>query len=211
MADIDEIKLSCYLDGSLSYNEACEVADFIQQDKETATKMLQLLQSHALLSSFSNDIQNQPIPDYLQPDFIQTKKRFFPRKMLSSTLQAAAVVILLVTGFFFSKITPEAQQAASSIFPQIPSHLVTTINRTLEYAPSGKHNLWSNETEQISAVITPKKTFKDSDGHYYRYYLIEIKENKSNTQYAAFAQRLDKEHWQTRSFFTQNNSKKIIL
>ena len=79
----------------------------------------------------------------------------------------------------------------------------------LEYQKSGSDQNWIHIKGGRSARITPVRSFRSSDGNFYRMYLIDMKNETGTQQFWGMASRLGKENWQTKGVFTNGTPGEI--
>lgn len=202
MSPVDDITLSCYLDGELDYDRASEITGQIYSDPNIHDKLVGMVTSLSLLKSYGRSESKKEVPLKLIQTLHQRKKgklRFFSEMRI---FQVAAVVLLFIGSFFIGRQNSSEQRYEPSLFPVIPASLEQTINQVLEYQKSGSAQKWVKMTTGVSARITPVRSFRGSGGEFYRMYLIDLDETDVKKQYWAMAVRSGKEHWQTRGFFT---------
>jgi len=210
MSLVDEYTLSQYIDGSLDYQRASEVAEQIARDRPTADMMGELLKVHVLLKSIGNETIGGNIPDKLTQTLREKRNRrqsFFRAGSWYFKLAASVVMILssIAFGYFFKPTTYET----ASIFPQIPEALGKTVSSVLEDQKSGSVYLWVDETNKRSARISPVETFRNTSGGFYRIYNIDLNQAGINQHFTGVAFRKGKNEWQTQSVFVRENAEKI--
>lgn len=209
MSPVDDITLSCYLDGELDYDRANEVTSQIHCDPDAREKLVGMVTSLSLLKSYGWTKSKKEVPPKLIQTLHQRKKRkllFFKEKTI---FQVAAVVLLFVGSYFIGRQNSIEQRYESSFFPVIPASLEQTINQALEYQKSGSTQKWVKMTTGVSARITPVRSFRGAEGEFYRMYLIDLDETDEKQQYWAMAVRSGKEHWQTRGVFINGTPGRI--
>jgi hypothetical protein len=202
MSVTDDISLSCYLDGELDYTRATEITNQINQNEETRDRFVAMAESQCLLRAYGQTEAGKNIP----PKLIQAlrnknkQKRYFIKKR--TIFQVAAVVLLFISSYFMGQQTRTGQLSQPSLVPVIPASLGPTINTVLEYQKSGSSPDWIQIQNGISARVTPVRSFRGSDGTFYRMYLIDMSDEGGTQQFWAMASRLSKENWQTKGVFT---------
>ena len=202
MSITDDISLSCYLDGELDYARATDVTDQINQDEQTRDRFVTMAISHCMLRAYGQTEAHKKIPprmaQVLRND--NKSKRYFLKN--KTIFQAAAVVLLFIASYFMGQQTRTGQLYQPSLVPVIPASLGQTINTVLEYQKSGSNQNWIQIQGGISARVTPVRSFRSSDGNFYRMYLIDMNNEAGTQKFWAMASRLGKENWQTKGVFT---------
>lgn len=209
MTRIDDISLSCYLDGELDYARAADVTNQINQNGQTRDRFVTMAISHCMLRAYGQNEAQKKIP----PKLVQVLRSENKRKRYliqnKTIFQIAAVVLLFIASYFMGQQTRTGQLYQPSLVPLIPASLGQTINTVLEYQKSGSNQNWIQIEDGISARITPVRSFRSSDGNFYRMYLIDINNEAGTQHFWGMASRLSKENWQTKGVFTNGKPGKI--
>jgi len=210
MSLVDDHTLSQYIDGSLDYQRACEVADQITNDRPTAETMSELLKIHVLLKSMGHEYVSEKVPDQISTSLDFRRKNWrnpiFAKK---SFFQIAASVVLVLSGVAFGYLGKPNSSDMVSFFPHIPAGLEKTVNYVLEDQKSGSVQNWADEPNDLSARIWPVKTFRDATGGFYRIYYVDLNQGGASRHFAGVAYRRGKNEWQTQSVFVRENADEI--
>lgn len=208
----DEVLLSRYLDGELAPFEAERITASLEKDDTRRDNLLRLVAIQAELKAMGNGIREEDVPERLLHTVRQhgrDRKTFWYSGILQTTpLRYAAMLVLFITSFFVG-----SQWSASPdkpmFFPVMPAELERVVNDTLEFSPSGKGTMWTDDARGLQANIEPLRTFRGKNGGYYRLYIVELTEGGAHLPYVGLAMRTGSKHWQTRSFYLQDGELQI--
>lgn len=202
MSQVDDIALSSYLDGELDYNRAKKLTYLIHHDPDVHERLVDMATTQALLKSIGREKAREEIPNSL----IQALNRRKQKKVFlpggKQVLQVAAAVLLFIGSFFLGRNNGSSQYLQSSNFPVIPVSLEQTINNVLEYQKSGSVQTWVEIEKGVTARVTPVRTFRGSQGEFYRMFVVDMELLDSEQQFWGMAMRSGKERWQTKGVFT---------
>lgn len=212
MQKLDELRLSQYVDGELNPLEVTQVTESLQQDEASRDYLVKLVGLRARMKSMGASVMEEDVPasliNHVQPDSGRTKT---DRGWYSQVvpLRYAAMLVLFIASFFLGSKWSDSSKE-TPFFPLIPAALEQVVHTTLEFSPSGQRASWTDEHLGLQAHIEPLKTFRGNDGRYYRLYLLEMTGgDEGNLPYVGLAVRTGNEHWQTRSFYLQNERRQI--
>ena len=209
MSTIDDTTLSCYLDGELDYARATNVTDQIHRDVNTRDRFVAMATSHGLLRAYGQTEAHKEIPPKLAQALRSRHKRTRFTSRQRTIFQIAAVLLLFFASFLIGRQGSVVQVYQPSLVPVIPAALEQTINTVLEYQKSGSTQDWIEIEDGMSARITPVKSFRGSEGNFYRMYLIDMSGEGVTKKFWAMAARIGKENWQTKGVFTSDNPGRI--
>ena len=202
MSTIDDMTLSSYLDGELDYAHANEVTSQIHEHSSVQKRFLALATSQALLRAYGQTEARREVPHHLINTLHAKKKNKLVRIPPKTIFQIAAVCVLFLSSYLVGRhynIGPEYQP---SLVPVIPTSLAQTINEVLEYEKSGSEQNWVELAGGGTARVTPVKTFRGTEGKFYRMYLIDLSGEEGVRHFWAMASRQSKENWETKGIFT---------
>ena len=201
MSTIDDVTLSCYLDGELDYARATNVTDQIHRDVKTRDRFVAMATSHGLLRAYGQTEARKEIPAKLAEALRKGNRRTLSTLKQRTIFQIAAVLLLFVASYLIGRQSGVEQIYQPSLVPVIPAALEQTINTVLEYQKSGSTQDWVQIEDGISAKITPVQSFRGSEGNFYRMYLIDMSGEGGTQKFWAMASRKGKENWQTKGVF----------
>ncbi|MBT8334067.1 MAG: hypothetical protein KJP19_06500 [Deltaproteobacteria bacterium] len=201
MSTIDDVTLSCYLDGELDYARATNVTDQIHGDEKTRDRFVSMATAHGLLRAYGQMEAREEIP----PKPVQALKKSNRRTVFfleqKTIFQIAAVLVLFIASYLIGRQNSVERMYKPSLVPVIPAALEHTINTVLEYQKSGSTQDWVQMEDGMSAKITPVQSFRGSEGTFYRMYLIDMSGNGETQKFWAMASRKGKENWLTKGVF----------
>lgn len=196
--------LSCYLDGNLDFDTTVEISQLIEEDPTVQQQVIKLLKAECLLKAYGKSVQEESVPKELVEVVTPQEKKHNIRQLrfFQPFLRIAVVMVVFVTGFLVARINHTEAVSQSSVFPEIPATLAMTVNRVLEFEKSGTVYLWNSEDKTVSATITPVKSYRGNDGQYYRYYMIDLRQDGTKKTMKGIAHRQGKAEWKTDSIST---------
>lgn len=204
MSHVDDITLSSYLDGELDYYHAEDVTDRIHYDSATRDRLASLAAAQALLKSFARSRDGEASPERLVGTLRRRKHHRLFSLRDNRFVQAAAVFLLLLGSFLLGRNDNSGAHFQTSAFPVIPASLEQTISTVLEYERSGSTQEWVNIDKDVSARVTPVRSFRGGQGEFYRMFVVDMMRSGSEEHFWGMAKRSGKESWQTRGIFASD-------
>lgn len=201
----DELTLSAYIDGELDSDTMEEVDSFLEQDKTARKYVLNAIRATARLRSFMNGDLNENIPEHLiaaiRPQPAKKGRRI---AVIHGVFRMAAAVLLVLLGFgagsFFER---DSDENFSMLTTALPSRYNDMVDQALEYNLSGTPREWQVPRSAAVVCVTPVKTYRDSNGLYYREYRLEVKAKREHQQVKGLAYRSASGKWKTKAVFYQ--------
>ncbi len=202
MNPVDDLTLSSYLDGELGYDHAKVVTEQIHCDPAVRDRLAGMAAAQALLKAFGRDRAGEEIPDTTLATLRRSRRRrVFPLGE-KRVLQAAAVFLLFIASFLLGRNNGDNRSLQSSNFPVIPAVLERTISEVLEYQKSGSTQDWVKIEKDLSARVTPVRSFRGGQGEFYRMFVVDMVQAGSEQHFWGMALRSGKKTWQTKGVFT---------
>lgn len=201
--EFDHLTLSAYVDGELDRPTMRDVESFLDRDAQARRFVLDAMRTTVLLRAGSNDALNEPVPERLRQIFAQPAGvASFWRAIRFPAFKLAAAFALVVIGVGLGLFYKTGIELA----PQQPFHLLPTtyqqvINQSLENHLSGDPLSLDLDTGGQRIVITPIKTYRNPDGHYYRGYYLELITDNSRQRFKGMAYRTGRSEWRTTALF----------
>jgi len=199
----DHLTLSAYVDGELDRPTMREVEDFLDSNNQARRFVLDAMRTTVLLRAGSNEALHEPMPQRLQQVFASPSANSsiwrdirFPALKLAAAF--ALVIIGVGLGFIYK---PGAESMPHQPFHLLPAAYQQVINQSLETHMSGDPLSLDLDTDGQRIVITPIKTYRNPDGHYYRGYFLELITEDSRQKFKGMAYRTGKSEWQTTALF----------
>lgn len=199
----DHLTLSAYVDGELDRPTMREVEDFLDGNRQARRFVLDAMRTTVLLRAGSNEALHEPVPQRLQQIFASPSANSsiwrdirFPALKLAAAF--ALVIIGVGLGFIYK---PGAESISQQPFHLLPAAYQQVINQSLETHMSGDPLSLDLDSGGQRIVITPIKTYRNRDGHYYRGYFLELITEDSRQKFKGMAYRTGKSEWQTTALF----------
>jgi len=201
--EFDHLTLSAYVDGELDRATMQDVESFLDRDAQARRFVLDAMRTTVLLRAGSNDALHEPVPERLRQIFARSagvasfwREIRFPAFKLAAAF--ALVVIGVGLGLFY--------KPGTDLAPQQPFHLLPTayqqvINQSLENHLSGDPLSLDLDNGGQRIVITPIKTYRNRDGHYYRGYYLELVTDNARQRFKGMAYRTGRSEWRTTALF----------
>jgi hypothetical protein len=202
MSQVDDITLSSYLDGELDYDQTKVVTEQIHHDPVVRDRLAGMASIQALLKAYGREKEREEIPDSTIETLRHSKQRKIFPLMEKRVLQAAAVLLLFIGSFLLGRNNSDTRNLQSSNFPVIPAALEQTINEVLENQKSGSPQSWVEIEKNISARVTPVRSFRGGQGEFYRMFVVDMVQAGSEQHIWGMAIRSGKKSWQTKGVFT---------
>lgn len=201
--EFDHLTLSAYVDGELDRPTMRDVERFLDSDAQARRFVLDAMRTTVLLRAGSNEPLHEPVPQRLQQVFARTTANSsiwrdirFPAVKLAAAF--ALVIIGVGLGFIYK---PGAESMPQQPFHLLPAAYQQVISQSLETHMSGDPLSLDLDTGGQRIVITPIKTYRNPDGHYYRGYFLELITEDSRQKFKGMAYRTGKSQWQTTALF----------
>lgn len=202
MSQVDDITLSSYLDGELDYDQTKVVTEQIHHDPVVRDRLAGMASIQALLNAYGREKEREEIPDSTIETLRHSKQRKIFPLMEKRVLQAAAVLLLFIGSFLLGRNNSDTRNLQSSNFPVIPAALEQTINEVLENQKSGSTQSWVKIEKNLSARVTPVRSFRGGQGEFYRMFSVDMVQAGSEQHFWGMAIRSGKKSWQTKGVFT---------
>ena len=208
MDKIDNNLLSRYLDGELELSQAFLLSERIDDNPELQKKMLALLKGHVLLKSYGAAVTDEPVPVNMLKKVHKKRARGLKYFLFTPQVRAAVMVFMFLGGILFGRWGDRDSSSDVTLFPELPASLAMTINKVLEFEKSGTVHSWNSNALNASAKIIPVKTYKDTSGKYFRFYVVDLLQDGEMRKFKAIAHRVDSAGWKTDSFSSYIYGKK---
>ena len=164
------------MDGELDRPTMREVERFLDSNAQARRFVLDAMRTTVLLRAGSNEALHEPVPERLRQVFVKPATvTSFWREIRFPALKLAAAFALVVIGVGLGLIfKPGAELVPQQPFHLLPAAYQQVINQSLENHLSGDPLSLDLDTGGQRVVITPIKTYRNRDGHYYRGYYLEL-------------------------------------
>jgi predicted anti-sigma-YlaC factor YlaD len=199
----DESTLSAFLDGELDPAAMREVDEFLQRDAGAREYAVNAARTTAFLKAASNAILHAKVPEHLVAAVESRAMDKWRRKpAVRSLIRIAAAVILVFAGFGAGRLMVNNEPghlplSAASVLEQY-SHVV---DAALENNLSGNSREWSEPRQPVMIMVTPIRTYRDSQNIYYREYRLEVNAGNRHQQVNGLAYRTGGGKWITKALF----------
>lgn len=202
-AQFDHLTLSAYVDGELDRPTMREVERFLDSNAQARRFVLDAMRTTVLLRAGSNEALHEPVPERLRQVFVKPAMvTSFWREIRFPALKLATAFALVVIGVGLGLIfKPGAELAPQQSLHLLPAAYQQGINRSLENHLSGDPLSLDLDTGGQRVVITPIKTYRNRDGHYYRGYYLELITDGTHQKFKGMAYRTGKSEWRTTALF----------
>jgi len=199
----DERTLSAYLDGELDDAAMQEVDEFLQQDAKAREYVLNATRAAAFLRADSNAILHAEVPAHLVAAVKSRGERGERRKPVAQNLfRIAAAIVLVLFGYGAGNLLTKNQLGylPVSIAPVLKQY-GHVVDAALEHNLSGTPQKWSEPQQPTMIMVTPVKTYKDSQNIYYREYRLEVIAENQHQQVNGLAYRSGSGKWITKALY----------
>jgi hypothetical protein len=199
----DERTLSAYLDGELDDAAMQEVDEFLQQEAKAREYVLNATRATAFLKADSNAILHAEVPAHLIADVKSHGERGERRKpVVQNLFRIAAAIILVLFGYGAGNLLMKNQlgHLPVSVGPVLKQY-GHVVDAALEHNLSGTPRKWSEPQQPTMIMVTPVKTYRDSQNIYYREYRLEVIAENQHQQVNGLAYRSGGGKWITKALF----------
>ncbi len=202
-AEIDHFTLSAYMDGELDQQTMQSVERYLDNDADARRFVIEALRTTVLLRAGSNEALHEPVPHRLLNVIARRpeKRRLWPRGHFP-VMKLAAALALVVVGVGLGLIfQPTEAPPGQRLSYQPLSAYRQFISQSLETQLSGDPLALDLDVAGERIIITPIKTYRSKEGHYYRRYTMELISGDSQQTYRGMAYRIGKSDWRTAALF----------
>ena len=199
----DERTLSAYLDGELDDAAMQEVDEFLQQDAKAREYVLNATRTTAFLKAASNAILHAEVPEHLIAAVKSHGDRGGRRQAVVRTVfRMAAAIVLVLFGYGAGNLLMNNQLGHLPVtVAPVLNQYAHVVDAALEHNLSGTPQKWSEPQQPIMVMVTPVKTYRDSQNTYYREYRLEVIAENQHHQVDGLAYRNSGGKWITKALF----------
>lgn len=199
----DEDSLSAYMDGELVPAAIPEIEETIEKEESARAFIIDSVKTAARLRVTMNQMLEEDVPDHLLAVFDQQTAKRSPRKSFySGIFRLAAAVVILLGGFLAGKLlTPGSNNSLPPLSADLPVPYRQVVDEALENNLSGTPRQWQPLQDAITVTVTPVRTYRHTDGRYYREYSLEVSGGDQPVRINGLAYRVDQGRWTTRALF----------
>jgi len=199
----DERTLSAYLDGELDDAAMQEVDEFLQQDAKAREYVLNATRTTAFLKAASNAILHAEVPEHLIAAVKSHGDRGGRRQAVVRTVfRMAAAIVLVLFGYGAGNLLMNNQLGHLPVtVAPVLNQYAHVVDAALEHNLSGTPQKWSEPQQPIMVMVTPVKTYRDSQNTYYREYRLEVIAENQHQQVDGLAYRNSGGKWITKALF----------
>lgn len=198
----DESTLSAFLDGELDDAAMQEVDEFLQRDAEAREYVVNAARATAFLKAASNTILHAKVPEHLVAAIkSQGIKKWRRKPVARSLLRIAAAVILVFAGFGAGRLVVNNGAGLPISAASVLQQYSDVVDVALENNLSGSSHKWSKPRQPMMIMVTPIRTYRDSQNVYFREYRLEVIAGNRHQQFNGLAYRTGGGKWITKALF----------
>ncbi len=198
----DESTLSAFLDGELDDAAMQEVDEFLQRDAEAREYVVNAARATAFLKAASNTILHAKVPEHLVAAVESQKIKKWRRKPAArSLMRIAAAVILVFAGFGAGRLIINNEAGLPISAASVLQQYSDVVDVALENNLSGSSHKWSKPRQPMMIMVTPIRTYRDSQNVYFREYRLEVIAGNRHQQFNGLAYRTGGGKWITKALF----------
>lgn len=199
----DEEILSAYIDGELVPAAMQEVEEIIEEEEFARAFIISSAITTARLRASMNQTLEEDVPEQLlafMDDRTDEPDRH--RSFFSGIVRLAAAIAILLGGFLAGKLlTPGGAISPPSLSADLPAPYRQVVNEALEHNLSGTSRQEQLSQDSITVTVTPVRTYRHSDGRYYREYRLEISGGDQPVSINGLAYRAERGRWATKAIY----------
>jgi anti-sigma factor RsiW len=192
------------VDGELDPESMGQVEAFLESDAAARKYVVNAIITTARLRESMNKVLYEEVPERLTDTiFARQKSKGRLSAALRPAFRMAAGFMLIALGFGAGWLvpTPGGQPALTVPLP-FPTAYNRVVNNAMEYNLSGAPRQWQSPGNQAVIVVTPIKTYRDSNGQYFREFRMEVSTATERRQISGLAYRQNGE-WKTKAVYFQ--------
>ena len=197
----DEGTLSAYLDGELDDATMQEVDAFLQQDAKAREYVFNATRTTAFLKADANAILHAEVPEQLigaVKSYGDKGRRHKAVVRAISRIAAAIVLVLFGYGAGNLLLNNQLEHLPITVAPVLMKY-GHVVEAALEHNLSGTPRKWSEPQQPMMIMVTPVKTYRDSQNIYYREYRLEVIAENQHQQVNGLAYRNSSGKWITKA------------
>lgn len=200
----DDLTLSSYVDGELDPESMGQVEAFLESDAAARKYVVNAIITTARLRESMNKVLYEEVPERLTDTiFARQKSKGRLSAALRPAFRMAAGFMLIALGFGAGWLVPtQGGQPALTVPLPFPTAYNRVVNNAMEYNLSGAPRQWQSPGNQAVIVVTPIKTYRDSNGQYFREFRMEVSTATERRQISGLAYRQNGE-WKTKAVYFQ--------
>ena len=199
----DEEILSAYIDGELVPAAMREVEEILEEEESARAFIVDSVKTAARLRASMNQTLEEDVPEQLlAPMDDRTDAPGRIGSFFSGLLRVAAAVVILLGGFLAGKLlTPAGNRILPTLSADLPAPYRQVVNKALENNLSGISRQEKLPQDSITVTVTPVRTYRHSDGRYYREYRLEARGGDKTVSINGLAYRADRGRWATKAIY----------
>lgn len=205
-----EEELGAYVDGALSPSRAKPLKEQLAGNPELSREIREREQLNLLLRQAYNEEVEEPesLPAWLEQQ--RELNRAAGRPAANSPWHAAvaaglvALAIGIGGGYLLGQQRLEQRLAAlEQSRAATLAEVRQTLNRVLEYTPSGERVSWNGDAGVSRVELVPVRTFKTADNRFCREFREIRRINGKQESWTGLACREGKEQWRTQAYYAK--------
>ncbi|MCF6186912.1 MAG: hypothetical protein L3J49_05465 [Desulfobulbaceae bacterium] len=210
----DTVTLSSYLDGELDVRLTGQVADFVSVNEDGREFILDAIRTRALVRASTRNGSNtdtKSLERIMASSGLARKgSGSVRRKPMQILTRIAAGIMVALLGFGAGSMVDRGNPVvAETVIPQLPSTYRQVVVNTLENEVSGVTRQWTDQKDHLTVKVTPIRTYRDPQDHYYRKYKLVVISDSGRSQIIGLAWRDGKKSWETKSLTFVDGPDKI--
>jgi hypothetical protein len=205
---VDERTLSAFLDGELDNAAMQEVNEFVQRDANAKQYILNAARTTAFLKATSNAVLHEEVPerlvDFVKFHRVKSKRR---KPIVRSLFQIAAAIVFVFVGFAVNNLIKNNQLRSLPVtIAPVLNQYAHVVDAALENNLSGNSRQWNEPQQPTMIMVTPIKTYRDSNNTFFREYRLEVVTESHRQQVNGLAYRTAGGKWKTKALFFQDST-----
>ena len=199
----DEDILSAYIDGELVPAAMEEIEETIEKENSARAYIIDSVKTAARLRASMNRTLEEQVPDRLLAALdSRSDRQHRQRPIMSAFVRLAAAILILISGFLVGKVISTGDdKQLPALVANLPAPYRQVVDEALEYNLSGMPRQQQLSQNSITVTVTPVRTYRNSDGRYYREYRLEISGGNQPVRINGLAYRADPGRWTTKAIF----------
>ena len=199
----DEEILSAYIDGELVPSAMQEVEEILEEEEAARTFIVASVKTTARLRASLNQTLEEDVPQQLLA--VMDTRTVEPDRhgsFFSGIVRLAAAVVILLGGILAGRLlTPGGNGSLPTLSVDLPAPYRQVVNEALEHNLSGISRQEQLPQDSITVTVTPVRTYRHSDGRYYREYRLEARGGDQPVSINGLAYRADRGRWATKAIY----------